>query len=100
MTFAAMPPSSTPAPLLHFTHGNSYPSGAYGRLLALLRRDYEVRVTDMLGHDPRFPVDDNWRSLVDELSSTVARPSWSAIRWAAQSVRLPPGAGPTWRAAW
>jgi pimeloyl-ACP methyl ester carboxylesterase len=56
-----------PHPLLHFTHGNSYPSGAYGRLLGLLRRDYDVRLTDMLGHDPRFPVNDNWASLVDKL---------------------------------
>jgi pimeloyl-ACP methyl ester carboxylesterase len=54
-------------PLLHFTHGNSYPSGAYGRLLDELRRDYDVRTTDMLGHDPRFPVDDNWDGLIHEL---------------------------------
>lgn len=54
-------------PLLHFTHGNSYPSGAYGRLLDELRRDYDVRTTDMLGHDPRFPVDDNWDGLIQEL---------------------------------
>jgi len=53
--------------LLHFTHGNSYPSGSYGRLLDVLRRDYEVQVTDMLGHDPRYPVDDNWHGLIDEL---------------------------------
>src|SRR5438067_11610011 len=54
-------------PLLHFTHGNSYPSGAYGRMLEALRRDYDVRTTDMLGHDPRFSVDDNWHALIDEL---------------------------------
>jgi pimeloyl-ACP methyl ester carboxylesterase len=79
MTFAAMPAPSTPTPLLHFTHGNSYPSGAYGRLLALLRRDYDVRVTDMLGHDPRFPVDDNWRSLVDELIARLEQDGRPAI---------------------
>jgi len=54
-------------PLLHFTHGNSYPSGSYGRLLDDLRRDFDVRTTDMLGHDPRFPVRDNWHTLIDEL---------------------------------
>jgi len=54
-------------PLLHFTHGNSYPAGAYGRLLAALRDDFDVRTTDMLGHDPRYPVGDNWHTLVDEL---------------------------------
>ena len=54
-------------PLLHFTHGNSYPSGSYGRLLDDLRRDFDVRTTDMLGHDPRYPVRDNWHTLIDEL---------------------------------
>lgn len=54
-------------PLLHFVHGNSYPSGAYGRLLDALRDEYDVRTTDMLGHDPRYPVDDNWQGLVAEL---------------------------------
>jgi pimeloyl-ACP methyl ester carboxylesterase len=60
-------------PLLHFTHGNSYPSGSYGRLLEDLGRDYDVRTTDMLGHDPRFPVDDNWHALVDELIAQLER---------------------------
>jgi pimeloyl-ACP methyl ester carboxylesterase len=56
-----------PQPLLHFTHGNSYPAGSYGRLLDELRRDFDVRTTDMLGHDPRYPVRDNWHTLIDEL---------------------------------
>jgi pimeloyl-ACP methyl ester carboxylesterase len=66
-------------PLLHFTHGNSYPSGAYGRLLGDLGRDYDVRTTDMLGHDPRFPVDDNWHALVDELIAQLERYGEPAI---------------------
>jgi pimeloyl-ACP methyl ester carboxylesterase len=64
-------------PLLHFTHGNSYPSGSYGRLLDDLRRDFDVRTTEMLGHDPRFPVRDNWHTLIDELIAqleTYGRP--------------------------
>jgi pimeloyl-ACP methyl ester carboxylesterase len=66
-------------PLLHFTHGNSYPSGAYGRLLGELGRDYDVRTTDMLGHDPRYPVDDNWHALVDELIAQLERYAEPAI---------------------
>jgi pimeloyl-ACP methyl ester carboxylesterase len=68
-----------PLPLLHFTHGNSYPSGSYGRLLDALRRDFDVHAVDMLGHDPRFPVDDNWRSLVDELIVQLERYPTPAI---------------------
>ena len=66
-------------PLLHFTHGNSYPSGAYGRLLEELGRDFDVRTTDMLGHDPRYPVDDNWHALIDELIAQLERYDEPAI---------------------
>lgn len=66
-------------PLLHFTHGNSYPSGSYGRLLDELRHDFDVRTTDMLGHDPRYPVDDNWHALVDELIAQLERYDEPAI---------------------
>lgn len=66
-------------PLLHFTHGNSYPSGSYVKLLEDLGRDYEVRVTPMLGHDPRFPVGDNWHTLVDELIAQLERYDGPAV---------------------
>jgi hypothetical protein len=91
-------------PLLHFCHGNSFPSGTYRQLLDALGAHYEVRQTDMVGHDPRYPVDDNWSKLVDELiadsSATASRRSWSAIRSAACSARWRRRAGRTWRAAW
>jgi pimeloyl-ACP methyl ester carboxylesterase len=54
-------------PLLHFSHGNSYPAGTYSRLFQALGAHYEVRAHDMYGHDPRFPVGDGWHGLVDEL---------------------------------
>lgn len=57
----------SPLPLLHFTHGNSFPGGTYRRLLDALAPDFDVRCTDILGHDPRFPVDDDWHGLVAEL---------------------------------
>ena len=54
-------------PLLHFTHGNSYPSGTYSKLLSELGEDFDVRTFDMHGHDPAYPVDDGWQRMVDEL---------------------------------
>ena len=54
-------------PLLHFSHGNSFPAGTYRQLLEPLGRDHEVRCIDMLGHDPAYPVDDGWRGLVAQL---------------------------------
>ena len=66
-------------PLLHFTHGNSYPAGAYARMLSDLGRDFEVRASTMLGHDPRFPVDDNWHALVDDVIVQLERYDTPAI---------------------
>ena len=54
-------------PLLHFTHGNSYPAGTYRQLLDALSERFDVRSIDMHGHDVAYPVTDNWRLLVDEL---------------------------------
>lgn len=53
--------------LLHFSHGNSYPAGTYRQLLDALGHDFDVHSVDMHGHDPAYPVTDNWRLLVDEL---------------------------------
>ncbi|MCX8573123.1 alpha/beta fold hydrolase, partial [Aminobacter sp. MET-1] len=39
----------------------------YGKLFAALAPDYQVRHLEQHGHDPRFPVDDNWANLVAEL---------------------------------
>ncbi|WP_312927654.1 dihydrofolate reductase family protein, partial [Pseudescherichia sp.] len=32
-----------------------------------LSAHYDVHSTDMVGHDPRYPVGDGWSGLVDEL---------------------------------
>jgi pimeloyl-ACP methyl ester carboxylesterase len=60
-------------PLLHFTHGNSYPAGTYRQLLDLLRSDFDVHALDMHGHDPAYPVGDGWQGMVDELIAQLAR---------------------------
>jgi pimeloyl-ACP methyl ester carboxylesterase len=66
-------------PLLHFCHGNSFPSGTYRQMLDALGAHYEVHRTDMVGHDPRYPVDDNWSNLVDELIADIERHGRPAI---------------------
>jgi len=55
-----------PQPIF-FAHANGFPSATYGKLFAALAPDYDVSHVACQGHDPRFPVDDNWRGLVDEL---------------------------------
>lgn len=50
-----------------FAHANGFPSATYGKLFAALAPQYQVAHLELHGHDPRFPVDDNWHNLVDEL---------------------------------
>lgn len=66
-------------PLLHFSHGNSFPAGTYRQLLDLLGRDYDVHSTDMFGHDAAYPVDDGWRNLIAELIARLERYDEPAI---------------------
>jgi pimeloyl-ACP methyl ester carboxylesterase len=57
--------------LLHFTHGNSYPSGSYQKYFDQLAGDFDVRSVDMHGHDPALPVTDGWPNLVRELIERI-----------------------------
>lgn len=50
-----------------FAHANGFPSATYGKLFAALAPEYGVIHLEQHAHDPRFPVNDNWLGLVDEL---------------------------------
>ncbi len=56
---------------IHFAHANGFPSGTYTKIFRSLQEEYAVTAIEKLGHDPRYPVDDNWRSLVRELVNHV-----------------------------
>ena len=52
-----------------FSHGNSFPGGTYRLVLESLRqRGFEVQAIDKFGHDPQYPVTDNWPHLVQQLA--------------------------------
>lgn len=54
-------------PVIHFAHANGFPSGTYNKLFKLLGPEYSLISIDRIGHGARYPVDDNWVSLTDEL---------------------------------
>lgn len=59
--------------LVVFAHGNSFPGNTYRALLDDLRvRGFAVEAIDRLGHDPRFPVTNNWPHLVDQWVEWIA----------------------------
>lgn len=59
-------------PILHFAHANSYPAGTYRSFFRHLEADYDVRALPMHAHNPRYAVDDGWRSLARELADELA----------------------------
>lgn len=57
-----------------FSHANSFPASTYKVLFKSLRaRGYAVKAIDKYGHDPRFPVTDNWPHVVQQLVEYAAR---------------------------
>lgn len=58
---------------LFFAHANGFPSETYRKLFALLEPDFHVHRLERHGHDPRYPVDANWNSLVAELIESLER---------------------------
>ena len=56
---------------LHFAHGNGFPSSCYRQLFQVLDARYDCKYIDMVGHNPHFPVTENWDYLVDELIASI-----------------------------
>ncbi|PWW45872.1 alpha/beta fold hydrolase [Melaminivora alkalimesophila] len=56
-----------------FSHANSFPAGTYRVLFAHLReRGFSVSAVERYGHDPRYPVSNNWPHLVQQLADFAA----------------------------
>ena len=62
--------------LLVFSHGNGFPASTYSVMTASLKkRGFNVKAIDKLGHEPKYPVTDNWPHLVQQLADFVQRES-------------------------
>ena len=54
--------------MIVFSHANSFPASTYKVLFRSLRgRGFSVKAVDSFGHDPRYPVSNNWPHLVRQL---------------------------------
>jgi pimeloyl-ACP methyl ester carboxylesterase len=63
---------AAPMSLIVFSHANSFPASTYRVLFDALReRGFTVAAVDQYGHDPRWPVTDNWTHLVEQLRHTA-----------------------------
>jgi len=54
-------------PLINFVHANGFPAGSYQTFLNYFLEDYQIVAQEKYGHNPKFPIHNNWQYLVDEL---------------------------------
>ncbi|HVR48689.1 MAG TPA: alpha/beta hydrolase [Pseudorhodoferax sp.] len=60
--------------LLVFSHANSFPASTYRVLFADLRaRGFRIEAVEKFGHDPQYPVTNNWPHLVQQLVDFATR---------------------------
>ena len=61
-------------PLIVFSHANSFPASTYRVLFKSLRaRGFTVKAVEKFGHDPAYPVTNNWPRLVQQLVDFTRR---------------------------
>ncbi len=54
--------------LILFSHANSFPASTYRVLFRHLRsRGFSVKAIEKYGHDPRYPISNNWPEVVQQL---------------------------------
>jgi pimeloyl-ACP methyl ester carboxylesterase len=57
--------------LIHFAHGNGFPALCYKQLLTQLDSNFDCCYLDKIGHDPNYPVGENWHNLVNEVIASI-----------------------------
>lgn len=58
--------------MIIFSHANSFPASTYGLIFKSLKaRGFTVKAIEKFGHDPKYPVTDNWPHLVQQLLDFV-----------------------------
>jgi pimeloyl-ACP methyl ester carboxylesterase len=61
-------------PPVIFSHANSFPASTYRVMLDSLRgRGFAIDAIEKFGHDPKYPVTDNWPHLVRQLTDFTSR---------------------------
>lgn len=62
-------------PLLHFAHGNGFPSPCYRQLFLAFEPYYSIKSIEKIGHNAKYPVTENWHLLVDEVKDSICQQS-------------------------
>ncbi|ATO19902.1 alpha/beta hydrolase [Acinetobacter sp. LoGeW2-3] len=60
-------------PIIHFAHANGVPSRVYQKLFDGLKGDFEIIYVPLLGPDKRYPIDNHWNSLTQQVADSIIR---------------------------
>jgi pimeloyl-ACP methyl ester carboxylesterase len=60
--------------VIQFSHANGFPAPVYAQFLTILQQEYELKYITRIGHNPKYPITDNWPYLVDELIDSIDKP--------------------------
>ncbi len=58
-------------PIIHFTHANGFPAKTYNKLFSFLTDEFQIGFIERHAHNIRFPVDDGWVYLKEELREEI-----------------------------
>jgi pimeloyl-ACP methyl ester carboxylesterase len=58
---------------IHFSHANGFPAPCYRKMFDALKTRFDLGYIEAIGHDPRYPVTDNWPHLVEQLIDYLTR---------------------------
>lgn len=59
--------------IIHFSHANGFPAETYHKFFHYLKDEFRIGFINVQGHDPDYPVTDNWHALVKELTDYIAQ---------------------------
>lgn len=57
--------------LIHFAHGNGFPALCYTQMFKHLEKRFDYCYIDRIGHDPKYPVGENWHNLIKEVIESI-----------------------------
>ena len=57
--------------IIHFAHANGFPAKTYNKLFSFLTDEFEIGFIERHAHDKRFPVDEGWVFLKEELRQEI-----------------------------
>ena len=64
--------------IIQFSHANGFPGSTYASLFSHLKDEFTIRYIDTLGHNPKYPVTNNWSLLANELIDAIESASSTA----------------------